>query len=194
MSLKIDISQVSAAMDAVAEAVRAVHVRLTIDAMFSLTFEAAAGRTGPADNAREAHMGMLTHLHVCSGMPGGLLFESFIVTSGKRKSRRAMLALAKVCRREQRECTAEEAAELVAAERVGFYFSVLNGLANRGRSANRQLFFLSLLAQAKGLSRTGMDVLGAMNVCLAPRTFDLELNTYLVTVAERERSAASRVG
>ena len=52
-----------------------------------------------------------------------------------------MLALAKTCHAEERECTADEAAELVTAERVGFYFNMLNVLANRGRSANRQLFF-----------------------------------------------------
>ena len=124
-------------------------------------------------------------------MPGGLLFESFLVTNGKRSSQRAMLALAKTCLSEERECTADEAAELVAAERVGFYYSMLNVLGNRGRSANRQLFFLSLLAQAKGLSRTGMEVFAAMNVCLAPRTFDLELGSFLSKVEERERSRRS---
>ena len=124
-------------------------------------------------------------------MPGGLLFESFLVTAGRRSSQRAILALAKTCRDEDRECTAEEAEELVAAERVGFYFNMLSVLANRGRSANRQLFFLSLLAQAKGLSRTGMEVFAAMNVCLSPRTFDLELNTFLVRVEEHERSCLS---
>lgn len=122
-------------------------------------------------------------------MPGGLLFESFLVTAGRRTSQRAMLALAKTCRDEKRECTALEAEELISVERVGFYFSMLSTLANRGRSANRQLFFLSLLAQAKGLSRSGMEVLGAMNVCLSPRTFDLELKTFLFGVEERERSS-----
>ena len=110
-------------------------------------------------------------------MPGGLLFESFLVTAGRRTSQRAMLALAKTCREEKRECTAAEAEELVAAERVGFFFSMLSVLANRGRSANRQLFFLSLLAQAKGLSRTGMQVLGDERVPFAahlrPRAEDL---------------------
>ena len=91
-------------------------------------------------------------------MPGGLLFESFLVIAGRRSSQRAILALAKTCRDEDRECTAEEAEELVATERVGFHFNTLSVLANRGRSANRQLFFPSLLAQAKGLSRTGMEV------------------------------------
>ena len=124
-------------------------------------------------------------------MPGGLLFESLLVTADRRSSQRAILALAKTRRDEKRECTAEEAEELVATERVGFHFNLLSVLANRGRSANRQLFFLSLLAQAKGLSRTGMEVFAAMNVCLAPRTCDLELQTFLVRVEEHERSCRS---
>ena len=115
------------------------------------------------------------------------MFESFLVTNGRRTSQRDMLSLAKKCHRQNRQCSADEAAPLVEAERVGFYFNMLSVLASRGRSANRQLFFLSLLAQAKGLSRTGMDVFAAMNVCLAPRTFDLELTTFLSTVEERER-------
>ena len=100
----------------------------------------------------------------CIGLLGGLLFESFIITNGKRSSSRGLSLLAKICKRENRTCSAAEAADLVAAERVGFYFSVLSALANRGRSANRQLFFLSLLAQAKGLSRTGLKVFGNMNL------------------------------
>ena len=115
------------------------------------------------------------------------MFESFLVTNGRRTSQRDMLSLAKKCHRQNRQCSADEAASLVEAERVGFYFNMLSVLASRGRSANRQLFFLSLLAQAKGLSRTGMEVFAAMNVCLAPRTFDLELTTFLSTVEERER-------
>ena len=46
MALKIDISQVAAAMHALAEAVREVHVRLSIDDMLVLSEKAAAGRTG----------------------------------------------------------------------------------------------------------------------------------------------------
>jgi hypothetical protein len=46
MALKIDILQVAAAVQSVAEAVRAVHVRISIDDMLALTQQAAAGRTG----------------------------------------------------------------------------------------------------------------------------------------------------
>lgn len=129
-------------------------------------------------------------LPVWIGIAGGLLFENFVATNGKRPSRRAILALAKTCHHEQRECTADEAEAIVANERVGFVFSILAALKNRGRSANRQLFFFTLLAQARGLSRAGIECFNALNVCLAPRTFDLERDTFLSTVAERQRFAA----
>ena len=46
MTLKIDIVQVATVMHEVAKAVRAVHVCTSIDDMFPLTLQAAAGRTG----------------------------------------------------------------------------------------------------------------------------------------------------
>ena len=122
-----------------------------------------------------------------------MLLESFILTHGKRSSRRSLLALGKLCASEDRGCTADEAAPLLEAEQVGFYFFILSALSSRGRSANRQLFFMTLLAQAKGMSRTGLDLFSAMNMCLSPRTFDAELSTFLFSVAERERSAAINI-
>ena len=110
---------------------------------------------------------MTVHTHASSAdIFGGLLFENHVVINGKRTSRRALLALAKLCTRENRLCVAAEAAEIV-----------------RGRSANRQLFFFTLLAHARGLSRTGMELFNSLNVCLAPRTFDLELATFMNSVA-----------
>ena len=120
-----------------------------------------------------------------AGIFGGLLFENHVVINGKRTSRRALLALA-MCTREHRLCVADEAAEIVEDERVSFFSTVLSALYSRGRSANRQLFFFTLLAQARGLSRTGMEFLNSLNVCLAPRTFDLELATFMNSVAESQ--------
>ena len=57
---------------------------------------------------------------------GGLLFEHFAATGGNRVSRRAVLASAKVCRDEKRECTAQESADLVEDERVAFFFHILS--------------------------------------------------------------------
>ena len=128
---------------------------------------------------------------MCAGIAGGLLFENFVVRTGKRTPRRALVALSKLCLQEQRTCTDLEADQILADERVGFFSFVLMSLGNRGRSANRQLFFMSLLMQARGLSRSGMELQSRMNVCLAPRTFDLELATFLSTVELRERFAHS---
>ena len=53
---------------------------------------------------------------------------------------------------------------------------------------------MSLLVQARGLSRSGMEFQSRIKVCLAPRTFDLELATFLNTVELRERFAHSVIG
>jgi hypothetical protein len=90
---------------------------------------------------------------VQTGISGGLLFENFAVTSGKRTSRRAIVALAKLCAQEKRKCTDLESDHILAVERVGFFSYILMCLANRGRSANRQLFFYeSACASARAVS------------------------------------------
>ena len=88
----------------------------------------------------------------------GLLLENFIATSGNRASRTTLLALAKTSSQEKRTCAPAEATELVAAERVGVFCVILVLLGNRGRGVNRQLFFFTLIAQARCLSRTGMEL------------------------------------
>ena len=129
---------------------------------------------------------MTVHTHASSaGIFGGLLFENHVVINGKRTARRALLALAKLCTRENRLCVAAKAAEIVEDERVSFFSHVLCTLHSRGRSANRQLIVFSLLAQARGLSRTGMEFFNSLNVCLAPRSFDLELATFMNSAANQ---------
>ena len=65
------------------------------------------------------------------------MFENHVVVNGKRTSRRALLALAKLCRRENQLCVAAEAAEILEDERVSFFSHVLSALHSRGRSVNR---------------------------------------------------------
>ena len=84
-----------------------------------------------------------------------------------------MVALAKLCKDEGRHCTDLEVSGIVSDERVGFFADVMCGLANRGRGANRQLFFFTLLAQARGLSRPGMEFSNSLNVVVAPRIYEL---------------------
>jgi hypothetical protein len=71
------------------------------------------------------------------------LVESFVTIKGKCTSRPAMVALAKLCKDEGRHCTDLEVSGIASDERIGFFADVMCGLANRGRAANRQLFFLS---------------------------------------------------
>ena len=52
MALKIDVLQVSNAMDTIEEAVRAVHERLSIDELLDMSTTAAAGRTGVSVRVR----------------------------------------------------------------------------------------------------------------------------------------------
>lgn len=185
MALQIDVSEVAAALDSVEMAIRAHHDRLSIDDMLELCTNAAAGSTGwPAVSLKWARHAAIAF----AGITGGLLLENFVATSGHRASRRAILALAKTCREAKRECTMDECKKVIEKERVGFVCSILASLANRGRAANRQLFFFSLLAQARGLSRTGMEFFSSLKVCLPPRTFDLELATFLCSVNESQRS------
>ena len=62
MALKVDILEVAAAMDVLAAAVRAVHVRIPVADMVDLSERAAAGRTGlPA----HASIEVVTHCHGC---------------------------------------------------------------------------------------------------------------------------------
>ena len=183
MALEIDVLQVANAMDALEVAVRAEHARVTIDDMLQLSTNAAAGRTGLQCTMKYRRG---DNCCVCRHRRG-FAVRKLRGDTGKRTSRGALVALAKVCLQEQRVCTALEAEQVLADERVGFFSVILVSLGNRGRSANRQLFFMSLLMNARGLSRSGMDFLSKMSVCLAPRTFDLELATFLNTVEERER-------
>jgi hypothetical protein len=88
---------------------------------------------------------------VQTGISGGLLFENFAVTSGKRTSRRAIVVLSKLCVRENRDCTDLEADHILAVELVGFFSYILMCLANCGRSANRQLFYESARASARAV-------------------------------------------
>ena len=125
----------------------------------------------------------------CTGFPGGLLFESFVTIKGKRTSRRAMVALAKLCKDEGRIAPMRKSqASSVTSASGSLRCDVWAG--HRGRAANRQLLFFTLLAQARGFSRTGMEFLNSLTVVLAPRTYDLELKTFFNTVIERERSVA----
>jgi hypothetical protein len=76
---------------------------------------------------------------------------------------------------------------IIAVERVGFlsYIDVIGKPWTICKPA--AVFYVSTL------SRTGMKFYCKMNVCLAPRAFDLELATFLNTVELRERFVSLRL-
>jgi hypothetical protein len=61
---------------------------------------------------------------------------------------------------------------LFSSVRVQFYTWVIQSCALRGKSANRQLFYLSVLLQFRGLSRNGLRLISCFNLTLPPSTFD----------------------
>lgn len=118
-----------------------------------------------------------------------MLLEVFIQTSGSYTSRRLFTKLRTMHRRGQND--AKTAARLVRDEAIGFFFHAISQLANRGRSAKRQLFFFSLVMQHRGLSRNGLGLLKNMNLGLPPSTYDEELVTALTREAKNRRYCVS---
>ena len=82
---------------------------------------------------------------------------------------------------------ARTAEKNVQSSKVAFYYYLLNGLACRGNSVTRQLFFTTLLLVHKGLSRSGIEATGHMNLTLSPRTYDAHLKMHLQRQATQLR-------
>ena len=116
------------------------------------------------------------------------MLEGFLKTSSNYVTRRAWNSvLKKVSRDPDYDCKTE-VQEIVDGARNSFYFYLLSTLASRGTSANRQLFFITLVIKHKGLSRNGMRLFGIMNLGLPPRSYDPELVAFTERVDEERRS------
>jgi len=106
------------------------------------------------------------------GTPGGTMFEFFLTIAASYNERRSWITIRTKCLSVNRVCTDVERQSLIEGSRTSFYFWILGMLASRGRCANKQLFYITLLMQHKGLSRSGMELARSMNFNLSPRTFD----------------------
>ena len=116
------------------------------------------------------------------------MLEGFLKTSSNYVTRRAWNSvLKKVSRDPDYDCKTE-VQEIVDGARNSFYFYLLSTLASRGTSANRQLFFITLVIKHKGLSRNGMRLFGIMNLGLPPRSYDPKLVAFTERVDEERRS------
>ena len=120
---------------------------------------------------------------------GGLLLEMYLFTSASYTSRRRWSNLRSSIDNEEGADHSSAITLLISGVAVDFYFYVLSTLSSRGTSANRQLFFITLVMQHKGLSRTGMELLSSMNLGLSPRSFDPELGIHAALCAARRRSS-----
>lgn len=110
---------------------------------------------------------------MCIAPTGGLLFEHFVVISGTEKVRRAWVKLNKACKRSRTKMNSEQFQQFLDADLpIGFYFFIMSTLRRRGTSAHVQLFYIGLLLKHKGLSRSGLDLVKSMGLCISNRGFD----------------------
>ena len=129
-------------------------------------------------------------MHPCLAGTGGLLLEAFLASTAPYNVRRSWTSLLGRISGDQKSQTQDQQQDVkrvIKLCRTSFYFHLLSGLASRGTSANRQLFFISLVMRHKGLSRTGLRCLSLMNLGLSPRSFDPELALHEQRCAEQRR-------
>ena len=108
----------------------------------------------------------------CSVGKGGLLLEAYLDLSAPFTTRRRWASVQKKLADNPSRDVSRWIDEIVQDAQNGFFFHVLSSLAARGLSAKKQLFYISLVMQHKGLSRSGLQLLSCMNLGLSPRSFD----------------------
>ena len=103
-------------------------------------------------------------------VPGmGVLLQAFIIDCSPKSAREAMqrlIALAAFSPEDEREVR-----ELIKRFQKKFMMHALISLHTRGVSANRQIFFLSLSLQFRGLSRNGLTMMASLGASLDHRTY-----------------------
>ena len=114
--------------------------------------------------------------------------EAFLQSSAGFTVRRNWGTVRRKLRHDADSDVSDEVKDIVKSARGGFYFYLISNLASRGTSVNRQLFFISMVMNHKGLSRSGLHILSLMNQGLSPRSFDAELVIFEQSQAEKLRS------
>ena len=181
----ITLSAVTKAIETLESMVRAEKEYITIAEMLDIAHIAEEGALGIFN----------TSVFTCSSdvlfrivATGGLLMEAFLQTSSNYVTRRAWMSVLQKVRANPVYDHKMEVEEIVTAARNSFYFYLLSTLASRGTSANRQLFFITLVIKHKGLSRNGLRLFGLMNLGLSPRSYDPELAAFSERVDQERRS------
>lgn len=115
---------------------------------------------------------LCSHYFFASVGKGGLLFEAFLDLSAPFTARRKWSTVQRKIANSQMTGVSDAIDAIVRDSQNSFFFYVLSSLAARGTSVNKQLFYISLVMQHKGLSRSGLQLLSCMNLGLSPRSFD----------------------
>lgn len=106
--------------------------------------------------------------------------EAYLLINGSFQSRRLFKAELRLIESDpNRQFNLGLEQRLVDTEKRGFYMHVLTTLMARGQSANAQMFYITLLINFRGLSRSGMKMLSALNCCIPIATYDAKLKTYV---------------
>ena len=120
---------------------------------------------------------------------GGALLEAYVLTNGSYKSRRLFKTQLKQITDDPLHNFDPEIGLLILEnEKRGFFMFVLSCLLSRGQAGNGQMFYISLLINFRGLSRSGMKMLKALNCCVPITTFDDKLKAYVLVQEDKLRS------
>ena len=112
--------------------------------------------------------------------------EAFLQTSAGFTVRRNWGTVRRKLRDDADADVSDEVKDIVKSARGGFYFYLISNLASRGTSVNRQLFFISMVMNHEGLSRSRLHILSLMNQGLSPRSAELVI--FEQSQAEKLRS------
>jgi hypothetical protein len=83
------------------------------------------------------------------------------------------------------EVNAEVAQELVEKEGTKWHMHILNILACRGPQVNRQLFYVTLAARARSISRRGTDMFSSWRSALGDTSYVREVEQELAYIRHR---------
>ena len=114
--------------------------------------------------------------------------ETYVLTNGSYQSRRLYKAELKTISNDSfYDFDAAIGARILENEKRGFFMFVLSCLLSRGQAGNGQMFYISLLINFRGLFRSGMKMLKALNCCVPITTFDEKCKAYVLVQEKKLR-------
>ena len=110
---------------------------------------------------------------------GGRILDAFMMLASPYQLRRRFMSHLAAIQDDNTFLVEEEDTYLLNAIKSKFYMFVLHQLMMKGRSANLQMFLLSLMMMGHGVSRAGMKVYSSFGLSVALSTHDLERSRWL---------------